>query len=265
MARYNYYASPYNSPRAMSFREAYDNAPLGQDFMFENQPYARPGPPGLLAEEGAGTATGYRPIEQINPNDRAFMSPEKLALIEANEANRMRLGGRIGGRSKVLRDRPVWDHFEKRWVEPEGSFAQSPHALDALEQDAINDRYASGVTGMYGPGQDTGQPQGLLADDMSGPRWTDFIKLRENSRTPMRDYFQEKDWREHSPEELYERRMAGLIGSPEEQSNTDKSGWMGDQRMRDSQNRKFRLAQMLMNFGNQQSSDDGWDSPLTHD
>ena len=144
MGRYNYFASPRNSPRAIAFRKAYGGAPLGQDFMFENQPYARPGPPGLLAEEGAGTATGYRPIERMNPNDQAYMSPAMLAEIAAKKANRKRLGERIGGRSKVLRDRPVWDHFEKRWVEPEGSFVQSPHGLEAVEQDAINARYASG-------------------------------------------------------------------------------------------------------------------------
>ena len=68
MAGFNYFASPRGSDRSIAFQNAYRNAPIGQDFMFENQPYARPGPPGLLAEEGPGTATGYRPIERINPN-----------------------------------------------------------------------------------------------------------------------------------------------------------------------------------------------------
>jgi hypothetical protein len=196
------------------------------------------------------------------------MSPEKLALIEANEANRMRLGERIGGRSKVLREGP---HITPsgyvdptktslRWAEPEGAmFRQSPESLMSLEQQIQRDRWASdpynapnfaganqmgvakgydhqrvgppsSVTGMYGPGQDTGQPQGLLADDMSGPRWTDR-------------------WKKKTMQE----------------PSTDKSGWMGDKRMRDSQNRDFRLAQMFMNFGKQQqSSDDEWGGPLTH-
>ena len=79
MGRYNYFASPRNSPRAIAFRKAYGGAPLGQDFMFEDQPYARPGNPSLLAEEGPGTATGYRPIERMNPNDRADM-PQELYL-----------------------------------------------------------------------------------------------------------------------------------------------------------------------------------------
>ena len=37
---YNYFASPWNSPRARAFRKAYNEGPLGQDFMFEGQPYA---------------------------------------------------------------------------------------------------------------------------------------------------------------------------------------------------------------------------------
>jgi len=39
-----YFASPKDSDRARRFREAYRNAIMGQDFMFEDQPYARPGP-----------------------------------------------------------------------------------------------------------------------------------------------------------------------------------------------------------------------------
>jgi len=191
MARYNYYASPRGSDRAKAFRETYGNAPPGQNFMFEGQPYTgppAPAPPNFLGG-----------LNQQNQPD------EFSGLL--SEFNQMRP-------SEVYQPRP-----------PEPP-----------------------------------------PDDMSGPRWTDFIKLRKNSRTPMQDYFQEKDWREHSPEELYERRMVGLLDSPEEQanSNTDKSGWMADQRVRDSQNNKFRLAQMFMNFRNQQSSDEGWDSPLTH-
>ena len=256
MARYNYYASPSGSDRSRAFQNAYRNAPMGQDFWFENQPYARPGPPGLLAEEGAGTATGYRPIVRENPNNRAFMPPEMLARLEA-KANEKRLGPRIGGRTKVLRDRSLHDKYVRRWVEPEGSFTQSPHGLETLEQQIQRDRWASdpynaprfpatnqmGVAkgydhqmvnapmgfGMSGPGQDTGQPQGLLTDDMSGPRWTDRWK-KETVQEP----------------------------------NTDKSGWMADQRMRDSQNRNLGMANLLINFGKQQSSDDGWGGPLTH-
>lgn len=42
MTKYNYFASPFHSPRARSFREAYGAATPGQDFWFENQPYAGP-------------------------------------------------------------------------------------------------------------------------------------------------------------------------------------------------------------------------------
>ena len=108
----------------------------------------------------------------------------------------------------------------------------------------------SSVTGMYGPGQDTGPPPGLLADDMSGPRWTDFAKLREGSRTPMRDYFQEKDWREHSPEELHKRRMAGLLGDASDTNqSTNKSGWEKDKKFSNTQN-------LLMELGMNMYKDD---------
>jgi len=236
MAGYNYYASPRGSERSMAFQDAYRNAPMGQDFMFENQPYARPGPPGLLAEEGAGTATGYRPIERMNPNDQAYMPPAMMAEIAA-KANEKRLGGRVGGlpiRTEVMRDRPVWDHFEKRWVEPEGSFAQSPHGLEAAEQDAINARYASGnpprfpgrhhspdlpysVTGRSGHGQDPGPPSGLLSEPM----------------------------------------VDNKSGAPR---YTDEHGWTKDRQMR---NANLQMANMLLNYG-EQSRNDGWDSELTH-
>ena len=249
MDRYNYFAPPRNSPRAKAFRAAHGGAPLGQDFMFENQPYARPGPaglleeegpgtatgyveiqqyPGLNAEEGPGTMTGYRPIERMNPNDRAYMSPEMVAEIAAKEANRKRLGARIGGRTKVLRDRPVWDHFEKRWVEPEGSFAQSPHALDSLENQGIRDRWASdpynaprfastnqrgvaeGFThGMSGPGSDvTGMyarsgGEGLLSDQSS----------------PIVD----RDWIDN-PTPTQQPLLASSSGV-DKSGTTDRSGW----------------------------------------
>ena len=263
----NYYASKYNDPRAIAFRKAYRNAPMGQNFMFENQPYARPGPPGLLAEEGPGTATGYVKKRLIPESDQAYMSPEKLAIIAATEANRKRLGPRIGGESMFMREGP---HItpsgyvdptktSRRWVKPSGPIAQSPEALMTLEQQIQRDRWASdpynaprfpatdqrgvakgydhqrvgppsSVTGRYNPGQDTGQPQGLLADDMSGPRWTDRWK-KEKIQEP----------------------------------GTDKSGWMADKRMRDSQNRNLGLARLFTQFGQQQqSSDDGWGGPLTH-
>ena len=87
-------------------------------------------------------------------------------------------------------------------------------------------------------------------DDMSGPRWTDFARLRGLgpgdpgfSRTPMGDYFQEKDWREHSPEELHKRRMAGLL---EDNSNTDKSGWEKDKQFSNVQNLLFQLGMNQM-------------------
>ena len=253
MAGYNYFASPSGSDRAKAFRAAYGNAPMGQDFWFENQPYARPGPPGLLAEEGAGTATGYVEKKYIPETDRPFMTPEMRARIAAEEAARMRYGARIGGRTKVLREGAYITpsgyvdptRRSQQWVEPEGSFAQSPHGLDALEQDAINARYASGPYnpprfaaanqmgpaggynhqmvnapmgfGMSGPGQDPGPPSGLL----SAP---------------------------------------GVDSKSRASRYTDEHGWTKDRQMRDA---NLQVANMLLNLG-EQSRNDGWDSELTH-
>ena len=229
MGRYNYFASPYNSPRAIAFRKAYGGAPLGQDFMFENQPYARPGPASLLAEEGAGTATGYRPIERINPNDRAFMPPEMLAAIAEKEANRKRVGPRIGGRSKVLRDRPVWDHFEKRWVEPEGSFAQSPHALDTLEQE----RLIGNSTPSY------------LA---TSPKSERYIPGHQNIITQER--LNRLIPKETPPMEVANKKGGLLYDEPE---TNDKSGWEKSDRFNNA------LAEMLLQWGIDQSKGEEWE------
>ena len=72
-----YYASPKDSDRGRSFRQAYFNAMPGQDFMFEGLPYA--GAPVLppsqqvqqYHEEPPGGWTGG-----IDPNVLATMSPE---------------------------------------------------------------------------------------------------------------------------------------------------------------------------------------------
>jgi len=262
MAGYNYYSSPYNSPRAGSFRQTYDNAPMGQDFMFENQPYARPGPPGLLAEEGSGTATGYRPIEQINPNDRAFMSSEKLAMIASEEANRKRLGG--GPDVKFMREGAhvtpsgYVDPTQRsqQWVDPTGPIAQSPHGLDALEQEGLignptpsylaqnreSVRYQPGFQNIITGG---GSPQGLLGPGYAGQNRTEVEGLRQ---------------------QLAQGGVPQQSGSPGSGGN-DKSGWMGDERMRDSQNRDLGMAKLLLNFGNQQRTKDNdpWGGrPLTH-
>jgi len=234
---YEYYSSPKDSARAIAFRKAYANAPPGETLWFEGQPYAKPAGPGFLApdskypeqmrkdlriepgaviseeeaqeyqnmmrlnaEEGPGTMTGYKPIERMNPNDQAYMPPEMRARIAAEEAERMRYGERIGGRSKVLREGAYITPSgyvdptmrSQQWMEPEGSFAQSPHALDSLENQGIRDRWASdpynaprfastnqrgvaeGFThGMSGPGSDvTGRyrqsgGEGLLSDQSS--------------------------------------------------------------------------------------------------
>jgi hypothetical protein len=98
----------------------------------------------------------------------------------------------------------------------------------------------SSVTGIYGPGQDTGQPQGILASEApvsKGPGW----------------------FEQHYPESFQKRKNTGILDD-----TTDKSGWMRDERMSDSQNRKLNMANLLINFGKQQQSDDGWGGPLTH-
>ena len=238
MGKYNYFASPRDSPRAIAFRKAYGGAPLGQDFMFEDQPYARPGNPSLLAEEGAGTATGYVEKKFIPETDRAFMTPEMRARIAA-KANEKRLGPRIGGRSKVLRDRPVWDHFEKRWVEPEGSFAQSQHGLDALEQDTINAKYASGP---YNPPRFPAANQMGTAQIQHSPPSSVTGRYGESGGKGLLS--------EQSPPTLSRQ---GTIPYDEPDTN-DKSGWEKSDRFNDA------MAEMLLQWGLDQSKGQQWEN-----
>ena len=235
MAGFNYYASPYNDPRAIAFRKKYRNAPMGQDFMFENQPYARPGPPGLLAEEGAGTATGYRPMERINPNNRAFMTKEMTERLSSADINRKRYGG--GPDVKFMREGAhvtpsgYVDPTQRslQWVDPTGPITQSPHGLDTLEQEGINARHTSGP---YNP------PRFPAANQM-GPRQI-----------------------HHAPPSSVTGRGQksggqGLLGASPGLEGTDKSGWMRDKRFRDANNR-YRLASLLLNYGSNAQQDDGW-------
>ena len=229
MEGFNYYASPYNDPRAIAFREEYAKAKMGEDFWFEGQPYAGPpGPPGLLAEEaeeGPGTATGYVEMPQIPKSDQAQMPPGMQARIDAEEANRKRLGG--GPDVKFMRDQPVWDHFEKRWVDPEGPIVQSQHGLDALEQEGIQE----GINARR-----AGPPRFAAADQM-GPRQIQHAPPSSvTGRGP-------------------ESGGQGLLGDSPGPEGTDRSGWMGDKRFREANN-KWRLASMLLNYG--KGGDEGW-------
>jgi len=94
-----------------------------------------------------------------------------------------------------------------------------------------DDSPPSSVTGMYGPGQDTGQLPGLLADDMSGPKWTDGMKLRQKA---------ERD----------RKRKLGLLGDASDTNqSTDKSGWEKDKKFSNTQN-------LLMELGMNMYKDD---------
>jgi hypothetical protein len=226
---YNYFASPWNSPRARAFRKKYGGAPLGQDFMFEGQPYARPGPASLLAEEGAGTATGYVEKPLIPETDRAYMTPEMLAAIAEKEANRKRLGARIGGRTKVLRDQSDWDRYVRRWVEPDGSFAQSPHALDTLEQE----RLIGNSTPSY------------LA---TSPKSERYILGHQNIIT--QDRLNKLIPKETPPMEVANKKGGLLYDEPD---TNDKSGWFKSERYNNA------LAEMLLQWGIDQSKGEEWD------
>lgn len=227
MGRYNYFASPKNSPRAIAFRKAYGGAPLGQDFMFENQPYARSGPASLLAEEGAGTATGYVEKKFIPGTDRAFMPPEMLAAIAEKEANRKRLGP--GPDVKFMRDQPVWDHFEKRWVEPEGPIAQSQHGLDTLEQERL--------IGNSTPSYLATSPK----SERHIPGHQNIItQERLNRLTP----------KPTPPMEVANKKGGLLYDEPE---TNDKSGWEKSDRFNNA------LAEMLLQWGLDQSKGEAWE------
>ena len=157
------------------------------------------------------------------------MPPEMLAAIAEKEANRKRLGARIGGRSKVLRDRPVWDHFEKRWVEPEGSFAQSPHALDTLEQERL--------IGNSTPSYLATSPK----SERHIPGFQNIITQEKlNKLIP----------KETPPMEVANKKGGLLYDEPE---INDKSGWEKSDRFNNA------LAEMLLQWGLDQTKREKWE------
>ena len=89
------------------------------------------------------------------------------------------------------------------------------------------------VTGMSGPGQDTGEPlPGLLASKPPGPTESDY-KLYNwlDNPTPTK------------------QEPPSLLA---DNSNTDKSGWERDKKFNDA------LGQMIMQWGMNQATDDEW-------
>jgi hypothetical protein len=89
------------------------------------------------------------------------------------------------------------------------------------------------VTGMSGPGQDTGEPlPGLLASEAPVPTETDY-KLYDwlNNPTPIK------------------QEQPGLLA---DNSNADKPGWEKDKKFNNA------LRQMVMQWGMNQATDDEW-------
>jgi hypothetical protein len=166
------------------------------------------------------------------------------ARIDAEEANRKRLGG--GPDVKFMRDQPVWDHFEKRWVDPEGPIVQSQHGLDALEQEGLmgnptpsylaqNSESVPHQRGFQNTPTLNRSPQGLLGPGYAGQNRTEVEGLRQ---------------------QVAQGGMPQQSGSPGPEG-TDRSGWMGDRRFREANN-NYRLASMLFNAGNDLRDDRGW-------
>jgi len=240
-----YFASHKDSDRARRFREAYRNAIMGQDFMFEDQPYARPGPSGLLTEEGSGTMTGYEPIERISPYDLAYITPEHQARLD-EKANEKRLGTRIGGRSKVLRDQSDWDRYVRRWVEPEGTFAQSPHALDLLEDQGTKDRWASENPPRFMAANQMGTAEGFTHGmNTPGADVTGRYAQSGGEGLLSESDYKLYDWLDN-PTPIKQEQPSLLADN----SDTDKSGWEKDKKFNDA------LRQMVMQWGMNQVTED---------
>ena len=68
----------------------------------------------------------------------------------------------------------------------------------------------------------------------------------------------------YAPEFTRSGKPGGLLTESPGASSNKGTGWMSDDRMRNAQNREFRLGQMLMNLGEKSREDDGWGGPLTH-
>jgi hypothetical protein len=257
MAGFNYYASPYNSPRAIAFREEYAKAKMGEVFWFEGQPYAGPpAPPGLLEEEGAA---GTPPQSQDKDSDDYARThfreypinpltgkPEYLTSDISSPIDGK--GAMFDTEGNLIPSNPAGSRLPfddpsiagTRIPFPEQSQEQMAMALNRVEHEpprSFEHMYnaPSSVTGRYGPGQDTGPPQGLLGPGYAGQNRTEVEGLRQQVAQ----------------------------GSLPQQSvplgpeGTDRSGWMGDRRFREANN-NYRLASMLFNAGNDLRDDRGW-------
>jgi hypothetical protein len=268
MTGYNYYASPRGSERSMAFQDAYRNAPMGQDFMFENQPYARPGPPGFLAPDQQVQQYFQPPPDGwtggVDPNVFAAQDQMQGVTSRPGDMKGPEYHGKDsdyyaqhffrdipGGLGPDSRNMGLMQSTDPKnfgdWV-PDPSTDPSGQSIPFDDPSIAGTRIPfpkqsqreiamagyrvghepprsfehmynppSSVTGMYGPGQDTGSPPGLLSEPM----------VDNKSRAPR---------------------------------YTDEHGWTKDRQMR---NANLQMANMFLNYG-EQSRNDGWDSELTH-
>jgi hypothetical protein len=283
----NYYASPKGSDRAKRFREAYGSANIGQNFMFEGQPYA--GPEGLSPDQQVQQYVQPPPggwTGGVDPNQ--FAAQDQMQGVSSRPGDMSgstyqgkdsdyyaqnffrEIPGGLGpdSRNMGLMQSPNGDWVADPSTDPSGQsipfdhpsiagtkipFREQSADQQAMALDRVGDpsspRFGAsnqmGVAegynhqmvnapmgfGMSGPGQDTGQLPGLLADDMSGPKWTDGMKLRQKA---------ERD----------RKRKLGLLGDASDTNqSTDKSGWEKDKKFSNTQN-------LLMELGMNMYKDD---------
>jgi len=281
MAKYNYYASPKDSARALAFQEAWDNATPGQDFMFEGQPYA--GPSGLLAPEQQVQQYFQPPpggwTGGVDPNVFAAQTP----AVSSRSGN-MR-GPVYQGKDS---DYYTQNFFRKFPINPLtgepdyggdilgsrnmglvqstdpsnfGDLIPDPSTDPAGTRIAFDDPRIAGTQIPF-PEQST--PSYLAQNRDSVQYQPGFQNIITGGSRPQQGLLG-PGYAGQNRTEVEELRQQVAQGRVPQQSrilaNTDEHGWTKDRRMRDA---NLQVANMLLNYGEQSRNDDGWDSELTH-
>lgn len=106
---------------------------------------------GLLDEEGPGTMTGYKEVEQLNPLDQAYIPPElaeQIRLKKIEEFNKLRRGIPGEETSMVMREAPhvtpsgfvETDRTSLRWMPMETTFTQAPESMMEREYELASSK-----------------------------------------------------------------------------------------------------------------------------
>ena len=269
-----YFASPKDSDRARRFREAWNNATPGQNFMFEGQPYAGPEglPPNQQVQQYAqsppgGWTGGVDPNVALAQNQILGVSPS------INDLERMG-GPEFKGKDSdyyaqnFFREHPINPLTGEPDYSPEiGPEARNMGLMESTETHNFGDWVADPSTAPAGysiPFPEQSQEQLASAmyrvDDPSNPKFSSRHIFdpspRPSSVTGMYAQSGGEGLLSESDYKLYDwldnptpikQETPGLLA---DNSDTDKPGWEKDKKFNDA------LLQMVMQWGMNQATDD---------